>query len=1218
MAAFLQTRVFYGLQTDIIGNAHYITDAEILYPVGNVLAVHNFAQRDQKLIRLPEKYRINIICVSPNKKYVALSETGEKPTISVYDIISLKRKKLLGIPYEATGVTKFSCMAFTHDNKNLAAITGEPDQTMLFYNWEKGKVESTYKVANPQNPLAIAETIACNPAESAVMAFGGSYTFRFLTIAETVWRSYGFAKAENLLICSMTWLNADRLLVGTKNGRILYLENGDLKNIYQISETVSMNLKIREEYVMPADQSSQMTLEPRDNAWEQHVRCLIAFPRGFVYALGVGTIVLFEKEGKHKYTKRNIYVMPMQAWSKEDTPDLYRINTINVNVSFDHLIVTAGWSQLFHIALWGPDLNMDPEPQQLSIMGQPLHHGSISDLSVCAWKSVFMTCGEFDRSVRLYDFETESLIMLKQYAEEVCGLAMHPMGLFCLIGFSDKLRFMTILIDDLLPMHEFAIRSCRTIRFSHGGHMFAAVNGNIVQVYTTIGFHNLFVLKGHTGKVKALLWSQTDMKMLSMGTEGAIYEWDMATGTRSGEVILKGLNLHDFALSSDASYTYCVAHDDRIREIKDNTVIRDFKLAGKEMRHMIMGKDDLSLFVTCPGGIMLSLRSPLQSPVDLIEFHLHSVDITKIALSYNENCLISVAKDGSLCMWKLSYAEGKIVKIGRDLPYTNEVLIGKEDLEDKISTIRGLTVRIRELETEHAYKLRQIDVMHNDKLRDIHQGYCEAIKELREKIDKLQEDHMNEINNMNVEILKTKTAHEQAMQRMENNYEAKLITEYDRYQAFEEHTNNMRQDYEQQLVDLGKRSAEELQNTVIKYETLVHDKKLQLEEATDEMTHKERVHERLMTQIEDDADREILEIRTNYENLLYEEKQMNLKLKGEAGVMRNRFMASQKDVDDLKRQVNRVQGEYAQFHKNIQDLDKQIAEMKKEIDERDATIQDKEQQIYDTLRMNQELEKYKFVLNHKIQELKDQIEPREQEIQQLKEKIHDMERELESHHETNANLKLQLRETQEKLQTARQEVNSEIHRGRRCQKLVRRIRTDIFDTAGLVQEPSALKRAVTSLYHKYSAADEFLRSRKADMDAQCEFIRQRELLERTIASFQRQVSKDTSTGSKDLKRMTEENSTLIVELNSLRQQLKEAREYISQMESLLGLTRKDARSVEARETMQQAYHGYEKVREQYTAQMQEYQQIILALKEDIKRLLSKLSAEEAKARKRSL
>lgn len=67
MAAYLQTKVFYGLKTDIIGNAHYVTDAEILYPVGNVLAIHNIAQRHQQLIRLPDKNNINIICISPNK-----------------------------------------------------------------------------------------------------------------------------------------------------------------------------------------------------------------------------------------------------------------------------------------------------------------------------------------------------------------------------------------------------------------------------------------------------------------------------------------------------------------------------------------------------------------------------------------------------------------------------------------------------------------------------------------------------------------------------------------------------------------------------------------------------------------------------------------------------------------------------------------------------------------------------------------------------------------------------------------------------------------------------------------------------------------------------------------------------------------------------------------------------------------------------------------------
>lgn len=569
-----------------------------------------------------------------------------------------------------------------------------------------------------------------------------------------------------------------------------------------------------------------------------------------------------------------------------------------------------------------------------------------------------------------------------------------------------------------------------------------------------------------------------------------------------------------------------------------------------------------------------------------------------------------------MCIWKLYSPEAKVIKMTRDLPYTNEVLIGKGDLEEKIHNIRNLTVRLRELETEYAYKLRQIEIQHNDKLRDVHQGYCEAISELRDKIEKLQEDHINEINNINVSIVKMKAAHEEAMQQMENNYDAKLITEYDKYQAFEERTNAMRERYELQLKNLEKRDAEELQRTVTNYEALVYEKKVQLEETSDEMKHKEHVHEHLMAQIEDDADREILEIRTKYENLLYEERQNNLKLKGEAGVMRNKFMASQRDVDDLKRQVNRVQGEYVQFQKNIQDLEKQIVDLKKEIIEKDVTIQSKEQQIYDMKRMNQELEKYKFVLNYKIDELKSQIEPRDQEIQELKDRIRGMEEKLTNFQKITENLELQLQEVQEKLRTARHEIDRQVLKNKKCQQLLRKIRVDILEASELIQEPNALKTAVTNLYHKYSMGDEFLESRKAEVDAQYEFVKQREHLERIVAALKRQVFKDTSISDKDLK-MIEENSMLIMELNATKEELKEARKHILYMENLLGLKQKDLRPVEARRILEQAYSGYKELQEEYTIQIEENQQVILALKEDIKQLLSKIPCEEEEIKKTS-
>lgn len=182
----------------------------------------------------------------------------------------------------------------------------------------------------------------------------------------------------------------------------------------------------------------------------------------------------------------------------------------------------------------------------------------------------------------------------------------------------------------------------------------------------------------------------------------------------------------------------------------------------------------------------------------------------QMVLTYDEQVLITTGVDGTLCFWKVSYVDGKTSALSRDLLYSDQILISRNDLGDKVQTIRDLNTRIKELETEQVYKMRQTTLQHNDKLREIHQSYCEAIEELRDKIDKLEEDHTNEINTINVEIARTKTAHEEAMRQMEIGYDSKLIVEYDKYQAFEERNNAMREDYEQRLTDLAKASKAEL------------------------------------------------------------------------------------------------------------------------------------------------------------------------------------------------------------------------------------------------------------------------------------------------------------------------------------------------------------------------------------------------------------------------
>ena len=59
-----------------------------------------------------------------------------------------------------------------------------------------------------------------------------------------------------------------------------------------------------------------------------------------------------------------------------------------------------------------------------------------------------------------------SLEQYKEFQEECYSIALHPSGLYILVGFSDKLRLMNLLIDDIRSFKEFTIRGCREVSIS--------------------------------------------------------------------------------------------------------------------------------------------------------------------------------------------------------------------------------------------------------------------------------------------------------------------------------------------------------------------------------------------------------------------------------------------------------------------------------------------------------------------------------------------------------------------------------------------------------------------------------------------------------------------------------------------------------------------------------------------------------------------------------
>lgn len=54
-----------------------------------------------------------------------------------------------------------------------------------------------------------------------------------------------------------------------------------------------------------------------------------------------------------------------------------------------------------------------------------------------------------DQTIRIWNYDTGNVELVKKYQVDVTSVALHPSGIFVAVGFNDQLRLMEILLDDL-------------------------------------------------------------------------------------------------------------------------------------------------------------------------------------------------------------------------------------------------------------------------------------------------------------------------------------------------------------------------------------------------------------------------------------------------------------------------------------------------------------------------------------------------------------------------------------------------------------------------------------------------------------------------------------------------------------------------------------------------------------------------------------------------
>ncbi|KAE8609814.1 hypothetical protein XENTR_v10011917 [Xenopus tropicalis] len=1100
-----QSHYIFGLRSPVTNNIFYFDEQTIIFPSGNNCVKYNVDQKWQKFIPGSEKSQgMQALAISPNRRYLAMSEKGlEKATVTIYDLASVpfKKRKVLSAP-DLTA-HEFVSIAFSPDSKYLVAQSGFPEWQIIFWMWEKQKVMATVKPDSHSNPIY---QVSFSPQDNTQICTTGHGVFKLFRYLEGNMKQTNFQKVEPQNFLCHTWLSEDRVICGTDNGKLSLWESGDLRWEINIG---SKSGQTDHEKHSAYSQELQVTSAEHAAPAPVRINAILAYSKGFLCSAGPGKVCMFEKvEDKDFYKRSRDIRIPQDEYSTDPTQsEQQEIVCMCLSPSEEMVLISTNKGQLYSIALSSAEISKG-EDAYFEYLTESWHSSSITGLSICVRKPLIATCS-LDRSVRIWNFENNTLELYKEYQEEAYSVSLHPSGLYVLVGFSDKLRFMNLLIDDIRSVKEFTVRGCKECAFSHGGHLFAAVNGNVIHIYCTATFENITNLKGHNGKVRSVAWSSDDSKLVSCGLDGAVYEWNILLGKRESECVLKSCSYSSVAMSSDSKTIFAVGSDQTLKEISDSQIMREIPSFDVTYTAVAVSHSGRMIFTGTSLGTIRSMKYPLPLQKEFNEYQAHAKPVTRLVVTFDDQYLLSVSEDGCLILWKISDKEGRGLKRDKEVGYAEEVLITKSDLEEKNQVMLELKTRVEELKMENEYQLRLKDMNYNEKLKELTEKFIQEMEVLKTTNQILKTDSERQDIKHQEDVAELLEKQSREIQDLETSNSQKLLLEYEKYQELQLKSQRMQEEYEKQLHELEESKIQALEEITEHYEAKLQEKMSVLQLTQDESRQHLREFEETKKQIEEDGDREIQDMKIRYERRLREEKESSLRLKGESGIMRKKFSSLQKEIEERAADIEKMKAEQQKLQGVIKSLEKDILGLKREIQERDETIQDKEKRIYDLKKKNQELEKFKFVLDYKIKELKKQIEPRENEIKEMKEQIQEMESELERFHKQNSQLDLNIAELKQKLKATDREMHKERQKVRDIEAVVKRFKTDLHNCVGFIQEPKMLKDNIRELYSKYVQDSDVAEIVGVDADIQREYARQREHLERSLSTLQKKLAKDT-------------------------------------------------------------------------------------------------------------
>jgi len=827
------------------------------------------------------------------------------------------------------------------------------------------------------------------------------------------------------------------------------------------------------------------------------------------------------------------------------------------------------------------------------------HQDRIMEISSSSMRSCFVTASD-DAVLKIWKYEdnkpySTELSHIFEYDGTPNSIAIHPLGFHLAAAFSDRVRVFHINADHLTPWVEVMLKNPTQLTFNHSGNLLAVAALTSVMVYDYSIPTMINIFSGHLTTINRVIFSDDDKLVMSCGADGCVYGWTVTPShmARHFEHVSKGTNYHQIIHDLQHDNIVCLAkNEELLRLVSKNSGF----IAGD------VKSNCTSLLLARPlnillGGTQTGSIKAYKWPIDVnathfAEYALHSSPVTSMAISLDFTRMFSSDMEGIVMCSEIKEEEKKEACREDYLKYrlavpgappeedshkrkesikrlggargqalsnlTDFVFISKDMLNEKLSEIKELEERMENLRNETDYTLALKDQETAEKMKILNSEKVGENQTAESRYDQIVHKLSDAHGNFDSQLRSQSQEFEISVRQQDRQYENRLIREYDKQNRLLNEIQNLKDNSQKQQEQLNEEHEKKLDDVKEEHARELNDWRMEYEKMLELLKSSGLKFEEALRQQEEEYENEIQEVNhTKVTQLQAESEKSNKALKEQVSIKNNVLLlqkqlkekddelrVSQKARDDMQKRLDEMTLMYNQEAIQCKERDK-------EIEARDGII--------DKLREHQKhLESFRFVLFHKVRELEEERDPLEGQVSSLRQSVQDMSDEIVKELRLKQKLETGLQEKTVKAQSLLNDTRELRATNQQIKKDFSNLYGDIFELTMMETSAKALLSHIHNIVKKYDAKFKNLQIGIVKEDNSVslpliteEIMHQRDALLRKCKSVTDSNNQLRAERTNDSRKLIDENSTLISELNNIRVEKKGALRKIKELDTKL-------------------------------------------------------------------